>query len=86
METNVDKLQQAWLDQLYAEIKLSEWGSVRRFSAALGMNYYTFRRYTSGEREIPFWVLTNSLALLGVSISDFEKSVQTRLERESTVR
>jgi len=71
---------QAWMDQLKAEITLSEFGSIRQFAAALEIDYHTFRRYTSGERDIPFWLLMDSLAKLGLSFSDFEARVLARIQ------
>lgn len=70
----------AWVDQLKAEIAVSEYKSVAKFAAALDMEYYTFRRYLAGQRDIPFWVLMDSLAKLGLTFTDFETRVQARLQ------
>lgn len=80
MANNSNDTAKAWVEQLRAEITVSEFKSVAKFAEALGIEYYTYRRYLAGQRDIPFWVLMDSIAKLGLTFTDFEARVQTRIQ------
>ena len=84
MANNANETAKAWIDQLKAEIAASEYKSVAKFAEALGVEYYTYRRYLAGQRDIPFWMLMDSLAKLNLTFTDFEARVTLRLEAMQT--
>lgn len=71
-------LTDAILEQLRAEISASE-TSVKATADTMGMDYWTFRKYVKGEREMPLDVLTRALEVLGLDYSTFVRRASGRL-------
>lgn len=80
--THAEKARQS-LIVLDAEIKVHEdYGSVRSFAAAIGVDYNTFRRWLKGERDIPYWAILESIDRLGLTAEDFNRRVEARMPAE----
>lgn len=78
-KSRAQKRSQAVVDQLNAEIGASRY-NVKSLAEAMGVDYYTFRRYTKGERELPMNVLWNAIDALGISEETFFRRVLDRFE------
>lgn len=81
MDTTPAGFAKATTAQLKAEITASEYGNVKAFAAALGVDYHTFRRYIADDRDIKMEMLLRSLALLGIAPSEFFTQVEARAQR-----
>lgn len=66
------------LTQLRAEISAADM-TVTSVAGALEMDYWTFRKYVKGEREMPLDVLTRALEVLGVDYPTFVRRASGRL-------
>lgn len=60
---------EAILEQLRAEIAIRS--NVTETARAMGIDYWTFRKYVKGERELPLDVLTRALEALDLDYSTF---------------
>lgn len=81
MDTTPAAFAKATTAQLKAEIVLSEYGNVKAFAAALGVDYHTFRRYLTEDRDIKMEMLLRCLALLRITPSVFFSEVEARMQR-----
>lgn len=79
MANNPSERATLWIETLTAEILVSEFKSIRAFAMrGLNMDYNTFRRYLVGERDMPFWLVLDSIATLGLTWDEFARRVEAR--------
>jgi hypothetical protein len=72
---------EAILEQLRAEIAIRS--NVKAIAEAMGIDYWTFRKYVNGERELPLDVLTRALAVLGLDYPTFASRAAARRSTHS---
>lgn len=66
------------LDQLRAEISARR-STVKATATAMEMDYWTFRKYVTGEREMPLDVLTRALEVLELDYPTFAARAHARI-------
>ncbi|WP_158706467.1 helix-turn-helix domain-containing protein, partial [Streptomyces sp. NRRL B-11253] len=74
-----DGIRDAVVKQLKAEISAADY-SVKSFAEKLGMNYFTIRRYLTGEREMPFGVFAQICAALKIDPADLMARAIARMK------
>lgn len=83
MGNTADRQQAAILAELADLIKVSELGSVRAVAGALGMDYYTFRRWVKGEQEMRLSTLIATLEVIGVPFTELLQRAEARAQQEA---
>ena len=71
-------LTEAILDQLRAEIS-AHGTTVKDTATVMEIDYWTFRKYVKGERDMPLDVLTRALDALGLDYPTFVRRASGRL-------